>query len=351
MKKLLYLLLPALLAVFVVSCSDENQEARTPVASIKFDVSSTHLAVNQSMEIWFTGTADLVSVYTGDADHRYEMRDSSETGVVVNKGYFTYSYSSPGVFHVVCVASTFDTYKGNNLKQDTCSFYVTVTDDVTKLDNIYSTITPNTYYATQLGENDWQLCLPAKQVYNNREITLNPARQRLYTEIASDSSMVFIDLSGEDKELLRNYSSLTAAQQKELKAKVNSTKLRYDLSKTHVLTVRSYLGTVVDYHLYCLIYPEFKTVSVNGVKGTLSRDAFDQSAQTYTFVLPQGTDLTQAKVEFTTNEKADFMVGGTALTSGSVADISSGTFTMVNTSPENASAKAVSKVRFVFNYQ
>ena len=148
------------------ACSDENVESRTPVASIQYDTNKTTLKVNESLVIDFTGVADLVAIYPGDDGHRYEKRDEMETGIAVNKNHFSYSYKAPGTYHVVCVASTFDTYMGGNLKQATCSFDVTVVDDETEFKDLYTTITPNTFYANKLGDDAWVLNLPTKQVYN-----------------------------------------------------------------------------------------------------------------------------------------------------------------------------------------
>jgi hypothetical protein len=351
MKKIFSLAVLAVLLSLVAACSDENVDSRTPVASVQYDVSSTQLKVNESMAVTFTGVADLVSIYTGDEGHRYEYRDSMETGVVVNKGYFTYSYSAPGVYHVVCVASTFDTYMGDHQKQDTCSFYVKVTDDVTEFTDIYTTITPNTYYASKFNDDSYVLALPTKQVYNNRDIVLNPKRQRIYYNISSDSTLVFIDLPEADREQLTRFSTLTYAERNALKQKVTSSKVRYDLSTDHLITVRSYEGTIKDYHLYCLIYPEFKSVKVNGVTGVLSRDAYDQSQQTYTFTLPTGTDPSKATIEYQLDGSGTFLSSGEAITSGAVTDLTNGTFTIERTSAANSEAKAVSNVKFVFNYK
>ena len=88
----------------------------------------------------------------------------------------------PGRFHVVCVASTYDTFMGGSLRQDSTTFDVEVVDNVTDIDAIYTMVTPNVYMARQQGD-DWILCLPAKQLYNNREMTVNAARQRLNIDL------------------------------------------------------------------------------------------------------------------------------------------------------------------------
>lgn len=172
MKKIFSFALMACALLLNTACSDENVESRTPVASIQYDTNKTTLKVNESLVIDFTGVADLVAIYPGDDGHRYEKRDEMETGIAVNKNHFTYSYKAPGTYHVVCVASTFDTYMGGNLKQATCSFDVTVVDDETEFKDLYTTITPNTFYANKLGDDAWVLNLPTNQVYNGKDITV-----------------------------------------------------------------------------------------------------------------------------------------------------------------------------------
>lgn len=117
MKKIISFALMACALLLNTACSDENVESRTPVASIQYDTNKTTLKVNESLVIDFTGVADLVAIYPGDDGHRYEKRDEMGTGIAVNKNHFTYSYKAPGTYHVVCVASTFDTYMGGNLKR------------------------------------------------------------------------------------------------------------------------------------------------------------------------------------------------------------------------------------------
>ncbi|MDR2475622.1 MAG: hypothetical protein LBD45_07160, partial [Bacteroidales bacterium] len=91
-------------------------------ASINKDL----LTVNESMLIDFTGsTADHIVVYPGDDMQNYDLRDQSNTGLAVNKKVFTYSYRVPGVYKVVCLASTAGD-KASDLKFTTRSFTVNV---------------------------------------------------------------------------------------------------------------------------------------------------------------------------------------------------------------------------------
>jgi hypothetical protein len=314
----------SLAVMTLTSCSSDNEEARTPVANVT--VSQQHLEINQSMVVTFQGVADQVVVYTGDEGHQYTLRSQSNTGFVMNKGLFTYSYSVPGTFHVVVVATTYDTFNGEGLRNDTTAFDVVVTDDVTTLDRVYSSITPNVYYADALDEANWVLRLPTKQVYSGREVALNATRQRLSFDIASDSSKIVVDEAAWSS---KNY---------------------YDLTKTHSIRVTSSSGTVRDYKLYGIIYPEFSAISLAGVNGKLVRDAFNQDVLTYTFTLPAGTDLSSVATTFTIDGTGQFFVDGKAVTSGDKVDFSkTGVYTLVRTHAENAAVTATTKINIVIN--
>ena len=311
-----------LMSLLLVACSDENESARTPVASAT--ISETELEINQSAQIDFTGVANQVVVWTGDEGHDYAKRKAGDTGFAVNKGHFSYSYSVPGQFHIVVVATTYDTFMGDNLSSDTIAFDVVVKDDVTTIDKLYSSITPNVYYAELMEESsDWVLCLPSKQVYNGREVVLKAERQRLSFDIESDSSKVYVD------------DVLWTA------------KTYYDLTKTHHIKVESDFGSVRDYMLYTLVYPEFSSVSLNGIEGVLVRDAFNQNALTYQFALPEGTDKQNITLLHNIKDNEKFYINGREIPSGATIDLTQeGIYTLVTTAPENSRVKATSIITF-----
>lgn len=300
----------AVCALLTVACANDNQEARTPQAMVEVD--KQHLEVNESMTIRFTGVADQVVVYTGDKDHQYELRDSSNTGLVVNRGVLTYSYAVPGTFHVVCVATTYDTYMGGGLKTDTTGLDIVVTDDVTTIDAIYATVTPNVYVAVATGD-DWVMCLPEKQLYNGREMTVNAARQRLSIEAGSDSAKVYID--GE-LYVSKNY---------------------YALNADHEIRVVSGSGTEKVYRFYGMIYPEFKTLTIGGGEAVLTRSAYYQDLLTY-----RGTGTT---LEFTLDDDVRLLADGKEVASGSTIR-SDATYTLVRTHPHNTGVVAITRVSF-----
>ena len=321
MKKIFFILTAAT-ALLLTSCDSDEFAARTPVADIT--VNTTALEINQSMIIHFTGVADQVVVYTGDEGHDYALRSSSNTGFVVNKGLFSYSYSVPGTFHVVCIATTYDSFLATNTQTDTYEFDVTVSDDVTEIRQIYSTITPNVYYAELVNESQWVLRLPTKQVYNNREINLNATRQRLSFDIMSDSSKIFVD---DELYSIRTY---------------------YDLTASHAIRVEAYSGSVRNYMLHTLIYPEFTDVMVGEAKGILTRNAYYQDLLTYTFDLPSDISRNNVPLTFSLPEDAVLMASGKRVSSGESIDLDAadGTYTLLRTSQALGNITATSRIIF-----
>lgn len=326
MKKTIYIFLMICITLSFVGCSDDNQEARTPKAIV--NVSSTSLNINESMEIKFNGVADQVVVYPGDNNHDFSLRDSSNYGFVVNKGLFTYSYSVPGTFHVVCLASTYDTYMGNGHSTDKTEFDVTVIDNVTTIDKVYSSITPNVYYAELINDKDWVMRIPTKQVYNNKDININAARQRLNFDINSDSTKIYID------DVLFN------------------TKTYYDLTKTHDIKTVSNYGTTRNYKLYTMVYPEFTSADIAGVTGTLTRNAYYQNQLNYSFLLPSGTDVSNMIINFSTDDNISFYADGVEIKSGTSIDLTKPNvmYTLKRISPDDSSITATSNVNFTVSY-
>ena len=112
--------------------------------------------------------------------------------MVVNKGVFTYSYSVPGTYRVVCVASTYLDL-GKDMRVDTASVIVNVVDNVTDIDKLSSKIYYDEIYAEEKENDEWLLMLPYKMRYNNKDLSISMS-QKLNFSIASDSTKVFINI-------------------------------------------------------------------------------------------------------------------------------------------------------------
>lgn len=279
------------LTTMLTACDDEKATQPTAAVSIEKNL----LEVNESMTVHFVGNADNVVVYPGDSGHDYELRQESNTGLVVNKNLLTYSYSAPGTYKVVCVATN-HADEGQSILTDTCSVFVKVIDDCTEIEKISTTALYDEVFAEQLNPQDWLLAMPRKIKYktSSPSVSLN---QKLKFYIPSTATKVYID--GAD-------------------FNANS---KYNLAQTHAIRLVSNEGASQDYNLYTLNYGEFKSFKAAGVTGTITRTEYDYSYFEINLEVPAGTDLTKLAPEFTLyaeNEKV--YIGDTEQTSGTMVD-------------------------------
>lgn len=260
----------------LTSCDDET--ADKPIAAISVDRST--VAINESVTITFTGQADNVVVYTGDTDHDYELREESNTGLVVNKGILTYSYTLPGTYKMVAVATN-HADAGRSVERDTCSISIRVVDDVNTIERISAPqVLYDEVFATQVNDHDWLLALPRKIKFKTStpSIALN---QRLAFYIPSESAQIEVNGAA--------YSSTT----------------KYNLATPQTIVCRSSEGNEREYALYAAYYGEFKTYALAGVAATVERSEFDYDATTLRVKLPAGTDVTALTPTFTLNTADD----------------------------------------------
>lgn len=299
----------AALGLALASCSDDK--ATQPTAA--FTVDANRVEVNQSVTVRFTGNADNVVVFPGDQGQDYDLIKENNTGLVVNKGLFTYAYSTPGTYKMVCVATN-HADEGMSLLSDTCSTWIRVIDDATEIEKISAyPVVRDEIFATQCNDADWLMAFPRKMRYQsgNPAVTLS-RKLKFYT--ASQSTAVLV--GGEP------YSASKS----------------YDLSAVLDITTRSHEGTERAYKLHTLYYGEFKTFAVAGVKGTIERDPFNYNNYVMNITVAEGTDLSALKPEFTLfadNEKV--YIGNEEQSSGvSVVDFTKPvTYRFVTTSTEN----------------
>lgn len=319
LKKTIFLLLAT---VAFTACNDD-EKAVQPKASIRVEQGSYN--INESMVVHFTGTADNVVIYTGDTGHDYELRKESNTGLVVNKGLFTYAYTTPGVYKVVCLVTNHSN-EGKVVLSDTCSTYVRVKDDVTEIERISApAVLYDEVFAERLSGNDWMLKLPRQLQYKGRPAKVSLS-QKLRFYIPSSTSVVSIDG--------KEYNSST----------------KYNLANVHDINVTSNEGSVADYKLYTVNYANFKTFSVLGKTASIVYSEYDYGYYEMNITVPAGSDLSAVAPTFTMNsgnEKA--FIGGVEQTSGvtKVDFTKPVTYTLVATHPENAEAKA--ETTFVVN--
>lgn len=260
------------LAFAMTACSDE--EVAQPKAAIELDKNTAE--INESVTLRFTGSADNVVVFPGDEGQDYELVSEGNSGLVVNKGLFTYAYSTPGVYKLVCVATN-HANEGQSLLSDTCSMWVRVVDDVTEITRLSAPqVLYDEVFATLHGDRDWVLALPKKMRFSNSDRNVN-LNQRLKFYIPSQATQVFIDGAP--------YKSTA----------------RYNLANTLEVKTVSHEGTERTYNLHTLNYGEFATFSLAGVNGTLQRTEFDYAYSEINLTVPADTDVKALAPTFTLN--------------------------------------------------
>lgn len=159
------------LTTMLTACEDD--QATQPTAAISIE--KNMLEVNESMAIHFVGNADNVVVFPGDSGHDYELREESNTGLVVNKNLLTYSYSTPGTYKVVCVATN-HADEGRSILSDTCSVYIKVIDDCTQIEKLSTTALYDEVFALQLNAQDWLFAMPRKIKYKTSTPSVSLSR-------------------------------------------------------------------------------------------------------------------------------------------------------------------------------
>lgn len=284
------------------SCDDK--EATQPVAAISVD--KYVYDVNESMTLHFIGNADNVVVYPGDESQDYELRDQSNTGLVVNKGLLTYAYQKPGVYHVVCVATNHED-AGNSLLTDTTSVWVRVIDEVVDIDKLSApAVIYDEVYATAVNAEDWMLPLPRKLRYNKKDVTVNLKKQKLSFYIASATTTV-------EARVMENEEDEYTLHTK------NTT---YNLEDNWHFRTTSSSGMTREYNLFTLNYGEFKTFKLAGVTGKVERTEFDYSYYWIDMQVAEGTDLTSLPVDFTLYDPdtEKVFVGDREIASGDAVD-------------------------------
>lgn len=318
------------------ACSDDNDVS---VPQIQVEVDNTQLDLYQSMTIRITGDYQQAVVWTGDKGHNYDLRDEividenglrtddCDYGLVVNKGLFTYSYSTPGTYKVVCLASNYNE-EGKTIKTETYSFNVEVYDDHNKIEKISAVRSPYyEIYAEELTDTDWVLGLPRKISYNNKDLTVNAKRHYLNIELESQAATV------------------------EINDEAWTSNTYYDLNSPLTLVTTSSSNVSRTYTLWTVIYPEFSAYAIGDVKATFTRSPFDYAAIQVDIQLPAGTDLAHVKPVFTLTDPAteSAYIDGVLQVSGETeVDLTQPvTYTLVAHHAENPNAKT--STTFVVN--
>lgn len=312
-----------LLAIVMTACSDET--AVKPVAAIELDKNIAD--INESLVMRFVGTADNVVVFPGDDGQDYERLAEGNSGLVVNKGLFTYAYSTPGTYKMVCVATN-HANEGQTLLSDTCSIWIRVIDDVTEITRLSAPqVLYDEVFANLHGKSDWVLALPKKMRFSNsdRNVALS---QRLKFYIPSQTTQVYID------------------------GTLYQSTVRYNLADVLEVKTVSNEGSEAIYKLHTLNYGEFSTFSINDVAGSLERTEFDYAYSEIHITLPAGTDVSALTPSFTLSDtNVKVYVDDIEQQSGvSIQDFTSPvTYRFVTTSTTDPSISVESHCKVIIN--
>lgn len=293
-------LIKSVVLMIALTCIVSCTEKEIVVPQISVEVEKTTYQINETVIFNMIGEAQQIAIFTGDSKHDYELfADGGNTGFVVNKKTFSYSYKQPGTYKVVIVSSNF-TENGETIKSDTCSVTLNVIDD----DATIKTLTcPKVLYdeiaAIDINETDWLIRLPQKIMFAGKVATIS-SKQRLSFKLASDSTALLIN-----------------------GVKFNAT-TTYELNNPLTLSLTAHAGNSRDYTLYMLRLPEFASFKINGVDGVIVRNEFSYDRMTMSVTLPVGVDKTALIPEFTLSEGQEVYVNDILLTSSvSVVDFSS----------------------------
>lgn len=321
MKLIFKLSFIGILSLLIYSCKEES--VKTPVASV--EVNKTNVDKNESVEFIFTGEADQVVVFTGDKGHNFDLKNSQNIGVIVNKNRFSHSYRSPGEYKVFFIASSYSDL-AEVLLQDTCLVIINVKDDDASISSISCPqILYDEVFADKQG-NDWLLILPQKVLFNNREVSIS-SQQRLNIKLGSDSATLMIN-----------------------DALFKST-VKYELNSPLELDMTSNFGSTEKSFLYMLRYPEFENFKIGEYDGVLVRNIYNYDKMEMTVTVPSGTDLGNIIPEFILKEGQSAYINGIEQTSKvSAVDFTSPvTYTLKNSYQDNNNLFAVTEITVTVN--
>ena len=287
MKKSCFIYL--LLVLLVCSC--EKEEVLNPIAD--FAISKITLSVNETVTFEYTGSiSKQVVIYTGDEGHDYELKNQSNTGLVVNKGILTYSYKKPGRYKVVLVATNYDK-EGKEIIFDTAEKEVVVEDDRTDLRQI--SLKRDLYNKELLGqitENMILFTVPYKIRISGRDIAADISKQRLEISALSNTAEIMVDGAA--------YNSST----------------KYDLTKPVVLEVKSASGDSKQYTIETVRYAVFEDFNINGVAGVVQYSDFNFEKTLIKVTLPVGTNVTNLTPIFSSLDTESIKIADVEQTSG-----------------------------------
>ncbi|MEO9475965.1 MAG: hypothetical protein ABJG41_10535 [Cyclobacteriaceae bacterium] len=142
------------LSLIVLFGCQEYDDDLNPVSSFK--LSKTTVNTFEVVSLENTGSGEFYTIYTGDEGSKYALKDQGDEGIPGNQnGDATFSYSTPGIFTVAFVVSS---YADGQVKESVSFKDITVLDTLNTISKItYSGIgqfirggnTTSSFYAVE----------------------------------------------------------------------------------------------------------------------------------------------------------------------------------------------------------
>ncbi len=284
------------LFTFLLFPSCENEVVVKPNAD--FTISETVVSVNETVTFTYTGSeAKQVVIYTGDEGHDYQLKEQSNSGVVLSKGILTYAYKKQGTYKVVLIATNYDK-EGNESLYSAVEKEITVVDDRVDLQEIsLKRDLFNKQLLGQINGNDILFVVPYKIRISGKDIAVDITKQRLEISTSSDAAQVSVN------------------------GDAYNTSTKYDLSQPVTLNILAPSGQNKAYSIETMRYAVFENFSINGIAGEISYSDFNFEKTYISVTLPSGTDVSALTPAFSSNDAKSITIGGTEQISGeSVVD-------------------------------
>ena len=324
-----------LLAIAMTACSDSYLDNYYIEPQASFSMEKETYDVLESVLFSNTGKAQHYAVWTGDEGHKYGKAFNS--GFAVNsKGMFSYSYSEPGTYTVVWVASSVNS--DGKVITAVDSTQISIIDRNGGLDK-FSIVSifrmteyTGTVYYNSYGEfisPDTILCPILFAAWRTGNVnSIKAPIQMINFELASSKATLYwYDKSRNEDRQLINGSSATR-----FVSFMQDGKLA-----TQTFRVVTASGITTNYYAAPVMIPAFTSFSAAGVSASIARDISYYDRYNVTLALPAGTDLSALQPEFVVmNNDPDLMDGsnsvvtvdGTIQTTGqSAVDFSFGAVT------------------------
>lgn len=289
------------------SCTNESfikEMFVEPEAS--FIIPKETFEVNESVVFKNLGKGQRYVVYPGDYLHKYKT--TNNVGYSTSSdGSFSYSYSEPGEYTAVWVATSISD-KGNVVEDiDSVKIKVQSTNGGLEKFTVYNTYKMTDYstavYYSSLGEfisKDTIICPFIFDAWRTSTVVNSvKAPQLINFQLTSNlSKFYWVDNNGAEQEIK---SASTASRI------INF--LKDGKFAVQKFVVKTASGFISNYYVVPLIIPKITKFTVNGVAGTITRDLAYYNRYNISISLPSSTNLNTIVPVFEVMNNDVYLVG------------------------------------------